>query len=116
MKQWYILLKKSSKDHSSIYQYIDYLKLDYSNIIPLVKKYFSPAKGIINIINNIEKNYNLIYDNICVLFYRGNDKMTETDLCKYDEYLVYANLILNATKNIFCELLLFVQYKLFIKN
>jgi len=82
------------------HQYIDYLKLDYSNIIPLVKKYFSPAKGIINIINNIEQKYSLIYDNICVLFYRGNDKITETDLCKYDEYLVYANLILNTNPNI----------------
>ena len=82
------------------HQYSDYLKLDYSNIIPLVKKYFSPAKGIINIINNIEQKYNLIHDNICVLFYRGNDKITETKLCTYDEYLIYANLILNTNPNI----------------
>jgi hypothetical protein len=49
--------------------------LDYNNIIPVVKKYFSPSKGIIDIINNIEQKYNLIHNNICVLFYRGNDKL-----------------------------------------
>ena len=42
----------------------------------------------------------MIHDNICVLFYRGNDKITETKLCTYDEYLIYANLILNTNPNI----------------
>ena len=35
------------------HQFIDYSKLDYNNVIPVVKKYFSPSK---NIIHNIEKN------------------------------------------------------------
>ena len=82
------------------YQFVDYSKFDYNNIIPIIKKYFSPSKKIINIINNIEQKYNLIYDNICVLFYRGNDKITETELCNYDEYLIYANLIMKNNPNI----------------
>jgi hypothetical protein len=81
-------------------QFVDYSKLNYNNIIPVIKKYFSPSIKIINIINNIEKKYNLIYDNICVLFYRGNDKNTETELCNYDEYLIYANLIIKSNPNI----------------
>jgi hypothetical protein len=81
-------------------QFIEYSKLDYSNIIPLVKKYFSPSKQIINIIQNIEQKYKLEYDNICVLFYRGNDKITETKLCGYDEYLNYANFIMKHNPNI----------------
>jgi hypothetical protein len=82
------------------YQFVDYSKLDFNKIIPIIKKYFSPSKKIINIINNIEQKYNLIYDNICVLFYRGNDKITETELCNYDEYLIYANLIIKSNPNI----------------
>jgi hypothetical protein len=82
------------------HQFIDYSNLDYNNIIPLVKKYFSPSKNIITIIEGIEQKYNLAYDNICVLFYRGNDKVKETILCEYDEYLTYANLILEKNPNI----------------
>ena len=76
------------------HQFIDYSNLDYKNITPLIKKYFSPSVEINNMINYIKKKYNLIYENICVLFYRGNDKIKETKLCSYDEYLKYANKIL----------------------
>jgi hypothetical protein len=82
------------------HQYLDYSNLDYKNIIPIVKKYYSPAKNIINIINNIKQKYNLLYENICVLFYRGNDKKREIKLCGYDEYLKYANVIKENNPNI----------------
>ena len=82
------------------YQYNDYSKLDYNNIIPVVKKYFSPSKHIINITENIKQKYNIEYYNVCVLFYRGNDKIIETKLCEYDEYLIYANLIMKNDPNI----------------
>lgn len=81
-------------------QYIDYSNLDYQNITPLINKYFSPSNNITDIINNMEQKYNLIYDNICVLFYRGNDKARETKLCKYEEYLKYANNIIEKNPNI----------------
>jgi hypothetical protein len=87
-------------DYHHDYQFIDYSKLDYHNIIPIVKKYFSPSKNIINIIEILELKYKLTYDNICVLFYRGNDKITETKICSYDEYLIYANLIMSKNPNI----------------
>ena len=78
-------------------QYKNYSDLDYIGVTPLIKKYFSPSVEINGIINNIEKKYNLVYDNICVLFYRGNDKNRETKICGYDEYLEHANKII--TKN-----------------
>ena len=81
-------------------QFIDYSKVDYNNVIPVVKKYFSPSNQIINIVDNLKQKYHINYDNVCVLFYRGNDKITETKLCNYDEYLVYANLILKKNPNI----------------
>jgi hypothetical protein len=79
------------------HQFTNYNNLNYKNITPLIKKYFSPSVEINEIIDNLEKKYNLIYANICVLFYRGNDKITETTKCGYDEYLNYANQLL--TKN-----------------
>lgn len=82
------------------YQYNNYSNIDYKIIIPIVNKYFSPSKNILNIIENMEKKYNINYNNICVLFYRGNDKITETLLCNYNEYLIYANLLLKENPNI----------------
>jgi len=81
-------------------QFINYSKLDYKHINTVIKKYFSPSININEIINNIEKKYNLIYENICVLFYRGNDKNRETKKCSYDEYLKYANQIVIKNPNI----------------
>jgi hypothetical protein len=86
-------------NYHSDHQYLDYSRLDY-NIIPLIKKYFSPSLQIINIMNTIEKKYNLDYKNICVLFNRGNDKITETPICSYDEYIQYANEVLAKNPNI----------------
>ena len=86
-------------------QFKNYSDLDYKCIKPLIKKYFSPSFEINNIIVNIEKKYNLLYENICVLFYRGNDKNRETKKCGYNEYLNYANTLLKENSN----LIFFIQ-------
>lgn len=82
------------------HQYKNYANLDYKCITPLIKKYFSPSAQINKIINNIEKKYNLLYENICVLFYRGNDKNRETKKCSYDEYLKYADQLLKKNEKL----------------
>lgn len=87
-------------DYHSSYQFKNYSDLDYEKIKPLIKKYFSPSVEINEIVNNIEEKYNLVYENICVLFYRGNDKNTEIEKCGYDEYLEYANQILKNNSKI----------------
>ena len=76
------------------HQFKNYANLDYKCITPLIKKYFSPSSEINEIIISIEKKYNLLYENICVLFHRGNDKNREQKKCSYDEYLNYANKLL----------------------
>ena len=83
-----------------LYEIYNYSLLDYDSITPIVKKYFSPSKGILKIMEDMEKKYNIDYNNICVLFYRGNDKNRETLICNYDEYLVYAYKILENNPNI----------------
>ena len=81
-------------DYMENYQYNDYSTLKYEDISPFIRKYFSPSDEIRLLIEELEVKYNLNYENICVLFYRGNDKITETKLCSYDEYIKYAQEVL----------------------
>ena len=80
-------------------QFDYYSTLDYK-ILPIIEKYFTPSLKIKEIINTMEFKYKLDYDNICVLFYRGNDKIRETKLSTYDDYLIYANKIMLQNPNI----------------
>ena len=82
------------------HQFTNYINLDYKNINPIIKKYFSPSDEINNIITFLNTKYIINYNNICVLFYRGNDKNTETKISNYSDYLEYANNIYVNNPNI----------------
>ena len=71
------------------WQFWFYTQLALPRILPFVHKYFSPTSEILNIVSMMEQKYNLSenYDNICVLFHRGNDKKRETTLCEYTDIL-----------------------------
>lgn len=89
-------------DFREQYQYIDYSKLNFSDLTPIINKYFSPADNIKNNIKFIENKYNIDnYQNICVLFYRGNDKATELIiLIDYDDIVIKARSLYNNNNNI----------------
>lgn len=91
--------KQSFINYLHTHQYENYRMLDY-NVIPFIKKYFTPSEKIINIQTYMEKKYNLNYDNLCVIFYRGNDKATETKLGSYGEYINRAKEIKEKEPNI----------------
>lgn len=74
-------------NYSKDYQFSNYKLLDYKNISPFIVKYFSPSTNTLNIINNLEIKYKLNYDNICVLFYRSNDKITESCIASYEDMI-----------------------------
>jgi len=67
-------------------QFSDYRNIYFSDIEKFVKKYFQPSDFVNKIINHFESLYNLDYENLCSVYYRGNDKITETPLGSYDEY------------------------------
>ena len=67
-----------------------YSTIDYSGLTPLIHRYFSPSDTVVSYITRLEQKYIQDYENLCVLFYRGNDKNTETKICNYEEYVVYA--------------------------
>lgn len=68
----------------------NYKNIDYKNIIPFVNKYFSPSNEILNASSYITEKYDLNYKNICVLFYRGLDKITEFSIPSYRDVLIKA--------------------------
>lgn len=86
-------------DYVHTHQFKDYSTLDYG-IIPVVQKYFSPSKKITDIIIFMEEKYKLDYSNICVLFYRGNDKNRETKIGGYDVFIKQAKKVLEKNPNI----------------
>lgn len=73
-------------DYQHTYQYKNFYELDYKNIIPLTKRYFSPCEKIKELIEELENKYHINYKNICALFYRGNDKAREMRLPNYNVY------------------------------
>jgi hypothetical protein len=86
-------------DYDENHQFKDYHELDYNTCF-FVKKYFTPSSEVRYYISEIETKYKINYDNICVLFYRGNNKKDEILLCNYDEYKIYADKILSNNPNI----------------
>ena len=90
---------KKNIDYNHDYQISKFYKINYNDIKPFIEKYFTPSDNILKIKKTIEDKYNIDYDNICVLFHRGNDKATETILPSYDDYLHYAKIALNEEKN-----------------
>lgn len=87
-------------DYNECYQYKNYKKLDYELLLPFINKYFTPTEEIEMIKSIMEKKYSLEYDNICVLFYRGNDKITEIKLPSFNEYIQYGKQLLKTNPNI----------------
>lgn len=76
------------------YQYINYFTLDYEAITPFITKYFSPSDTICAMMAEIQNKYAIDYENTCALFYRGNDKCTETKLGDYSGYITYGKVCL----------------------
>lgn len=95
------ICNKNNVDYIENYQYDNYKTLDYCDIVPFVKKYFTPSIQIKQIINDIESKYSIdFYENICCLFYRGNDKISETALSSYQDIVYRAKQLLVENPNI----------------
>jgi len=81
-------------------QFSNYKHLNFECIKPFVDKYFSPSERIVNIVIEMEKKYNLDYDNIAVFYYRGTDKCLETNLCDYNGFIEKAKQIKEKNKDL----------------
>ena len=82
------------------YQYLDYKTINFKRLTPFINKYFSPAKDIRTFVEILEAKYCIDYKNLGVLFYRGNDKVTETANAPYQDYLDRARKIQAENPNV----------------
>lgn len=76
-----------SAEHSYILpcQFANYETVNYNMIHHIVNKYFTPTDDILQLVYEIEKKYNIVYENTCCIFFRGLDKKTEITLPTYDK-------------------------------
>ena len=85
-------------DHIIDYDHDDQFRpftcLNYGDITPFITKYFSPSREVSSMLSTMESKYALDYDNLCTLFYRGNDKITETPLSSYDDYVQHGRALM----------------------
>jgi hypothetical protein len=81
-------------------QFSNYKNLNFQIIKPFIDKYFLPSDNILKLVDELEKRYNLNYENLAVFYYRGTDKCQETNLCEYDTFIEKAKEIRNNNINI----------------
>jgi len=76
-------------------QYSDYRYLNFAALKPFIQRYFSPATTIRALASAFCVKYQMNLEKTCVLFYRGNDKVTETPLPSYEHYMNIARELLD---------------------
>jgi len=81
-------------------QFTVYNELDFKNITPFIHKYFSLSDTIKAYNKKLEEKYNIEYDNTVSVFYRGNDKLSETGIATYAEFFTKCQQIYNKNKHI----------------
>ncbi len=81
------------------HQYIAYSQLDYNNVIPVIKTFFEPSTQIIEIVRQFENKYNIDAANCIAVYYRGTDKISETQLDSFDRYYDKLTEVLNTNTN-----------------
>lgn len=86
-----MLLDKHVDHEENDDQFQNYKSFDYVKLQPFLDIYFSPSNEIRRLVKILLLKYNLMnpqnLENTCVLFYRGNDKVKETNLCSYEEMI-----------------------------
>jgi len=72
-------------------QFSDYKLLNLNDIQPFFQKYFKPRPIILNNVDFLLNKYNIdLNDEMCGVFYRGNDKVKETQKPPYSEFVLKA--------------------------
>lgn len=85
-------------DYKENYQFMDYSLLEYNTILPIVKKYYTPSKHVMNTVEYLKNKYEINehnedfepfesgqYEYIAV-YYRATDKIEETQIASFEEF------------------------------
>lgn len=87
-------------DYHDEKQFTFYKDLNFEKITPFIRKYFSPSRVVQSKIEQITKKYTIDFENTCALFHRGHDKITETEICSYDDKIDKAKELLKENPTI----------------
>jgi hypothetical protein len=68
-------------------QFSNYDFINFEQINPFVKKYFKPSQHVEKSMDYFTQKYNMDFDKICGVFYRGLDKSRETSIASYDIWI-----------------------------
>lgn len=91
---------KRDINHHWDYQFIPYTNLDYEGLAPFIRKYFTPSDNILNIAAAYKKQYDINFDKTVSVFYRGNDKHTETGIASYQDFIQQSDTIYKKDKDV----------------
>ena len=72
-------------DYKENYQFIDYSRLEYNTILPIVKKYYTPSNQITRTVDYLKNKYQL-NDEYIGVYYRGTDKAIETQIASFEDF------------------------------
>ena len=67
-------------------QFSNYHFLNLKMISPFIERYFKLSNDVLDIIDILEKKYEINHDNTISVFYRSNDKITETNIGSYETF------------------------------
>jgi len=90
--------RKIDYDHG--YQFEPYSKFDFEGITPFIRKYFTPSDIVLEFFNNIKLKYDINFETTAGVFYRGNDKCSETGIGTYEEYFNKCEEVMRQNKDI----------------
>jgi len=82
------------------FQFQPYRNIKFEQVTPLVNKYFNPSDKVKNLLAIYEAKYSLDYPNLCAVFYRGNDKVTEMKVSPYEQFINKAKEVKEANPSI----------------
>lgn len=74
-------------DDCMAFQFHPYKNINLESVIPFINKYFTPSQDVLGRCNAYKEKYGLDYNNLCAVFYRGNDKVTEMKVASYDYFI-----------------------------
>lgn len=74
-------------DNCMAFQFNDYRAVKHDQLKPYLTKYFTPSSTVWNQVEVYKNKYKLDYTQLCAVFYRGNDKVTEMKVASYDYFI-----------------------------
>lgn len=86
-------------DEDIYYQFCNYKNMHFDKLNPFLRRYFSTSDLILRKVQYLMDTYDIDTDNTCAIFYRGNDKITETDRIPYKDFLDRAKQVRHMNPN-----------------